>query len=97
MFYVRKLRAVLFDFGCSIKYDRCLVKAIEQLEEWIKNSKNRPSLEIRQAVYQYGIMSHHKPTWDIVFQLFLKEKDELEQIKLLNALSYVQDEQILTE
>lgn len=72
-------------------------EAGDRFDKWLSNSTIRPTPDIRGIVYYYGMKANgNEQNWEAVWNLYLKETDASEKVKLMSALSAVQNPTLLT-
>lgn len=92
-----KLRVTVVGFACAIGQPECVKEAGDRFDKWLSNSTIRPTPDIRSIVYYYGMKANgNEQNWEAVWNLYLKETDASEKVKLMSALSAVQNPTLLT-
>ena len=81
-------------------HPECMKKVGAMFTNWISNSTtrdtNRPSPDLRSLVYYHGMRSvGSEVEWNIMFEMFEKELDAQEKIKMQSALSAIKEPWIL--
>lgn len=93
-----KLRVTVLGFACAVGYAPCLKEAGDQFNKWLANSTVRPTPDLRGTVYYYGMLANgNEQNWNAVWDLFLKETDASEKVKLMSALAAVQNPTLLKQ
>ncbi|XP_032306951.1 glutamyl aminopeptidase [Drosophila ananassae] len=94
-----RLRVSVLSAACALGLPDCLQQAAQRFNSFLENpTTNRPSPDLRQLVYFYGIQqSTSQSTWEQVFTLFTEESDASEKSKLMEGLAAAQDPQWLFE
>ncbi|KAH8382119.1 hypothetical protein KR009_002030 [Drosophila setifemur] len=92
-----RLRVSILSAACALGLPDCLEQAAERFNSFLANpSVNRPSPDLRETVYYYGMQqSSSQSNWEQLFGLFVEETDASEKLKLMNGLAGVQDAQLL--
>lgn len=82
------LRVKVLASACSIGHESALQQAASAFNTWLANPETRPSPDIRDVVYYFGLQQvNTEAAWDQVWQLYLAETDAQEKLKLMNALA----------
>uniref|UniRef100_A0A8C4RWS6 Laeverin n=1 Tax=Erpetoichthys calabaricus TaxID=27687 RepID=A0A8C4RWS6_ERPCA len=84
--------------ACWLGFHECLQMASKIFREWIKNpTKEGLPLFIREVILSYGIESGSFQEWEIIWNIFLKQKDNKSDYsdELLFALSFSKEPWIL--
>ncbi|KAH8273103.1 hypothetical protein KR018_001059 [Drosophila ironensis] len=86
-----RLRIKVLSTACSLGHQSSLEQATTLFNQWLASPATRPSPDIRDVVYYYGLQQvNTEAAWDQVWQLYLNEDDAQEKLKLLNAVCSVQ-------
>lgn len=93
-------RNEILDLACSMDHPECMKKVGTMFTSWISDPKtrdaNRPSPDLRSLIYYYGMKSvGTEVEWNIMFEMFEKELDAQEKVKLQSALSAIKEPWIL--
>lgn len=84
------LRIKVLSAACSLGHESALQQAASAFNEWLANPETRPSPDIRDVVYYFGLQQvNTEAAWDKVWQLYLAEADAQEKLKLMNALAAI--------
>lgn len=84
----RLLRMKILDLGCASGLEECLTEANEMFTRWLENPEKRPHPDVRALVYSYGIKKGgSEKSWDLMWNLFLKEENAQEKVKLMEGLA----------
>lgn len=60
-------------------------------KKWLENPTQKPHPDLRASVYYFGMQSiGNEQIWNQVWDIFVKEQDAQEKVKLMSALSTVQ-------
>lgn len=80
------------DLACSFGHPTCLKKAAELFQEYLTDPQNKkPHPDLRSSVYYYGMQQiGNESIWDQMWEIYIKEQDAQEKVKLMSALSAVQ-------
>lgn len=90
------LRVSILTLACAMGLPDCLSEAADRFNTWLKNPTNRPSPELREVIYYYGMQeTSSESNWEELLELFKAESDPSEKLKLMYGLSGVQDAQLL--
>lgn len=83
--------------ACSFGHPICINKVTELFKEWLSNpALKKPHPDLRATVYFYGMHAiGNEKIWDQVWELFVKEQDAQEKVKLMSALSAIQQPWLL--
>ncbi|XP_032593665.1 glutamyl aminopeptidase isoform X2 [Drosophila grimshawi] len=84
------LRIKVLNSACSVGHESSLKQAATLFNQWLANPSTRPSADVRDVVYYYGMQEvNTEAAWDSVWQWYLGETDAQEKLKLMNALAAV--------
>lgn len=84
-------RTTVISFACYIGVPACLNAVGEEFTRWIANPEVRPDPDLRTIIYSYGMRTRgDEASWNIVWDLYLKETDAAEKQKLMGALNNIQ-------
>lgn len=96
LFLCSRLRVSILTAACALGVPDCLQQASERFSTFLENPTTRPSPDLREIVYYYGMQqSTSQSSWDQLFQLFVAETDASEKLKLMYGLSGVRNSQYL--
>lgn len=60
-------------------------------KKWLENPSQKPHPDLRSSVYYYGMQTiGDEKIWNQVWEIFVKEQDAQEKVKLMSALSAIQ-------
>ncbi|XP_026839621.1 glutamyl aminopeptidase [Drosophila erecta] len=91
-----RLRVSILTAACALGVPDCLQQASERFNAFLQNPSSRPSPDLREIVYYYGMQqSTSQSSWEQLFQLFVAETDASEKVKLMYGLSGVRNSQYL--
>ncbi|XP_039494016.1 glutamyl aminopeptidase [Drosophila santomea] len=91
-----RLRVSILSAACALGVPDCLQQASERFNAFLQNPSSRPSPDLREIVYYYGMQqSTSQSSWEQLFQLFVAETDASEKLKLMYGLSGVRNSQYL--
>lgn len=86
----------MLDLACRVGLKKCLDEAGVKFEDWLKDPQERPKPDVRGLVYTYGMqVKGNEENWPIVWDLFIKETDAQEKVKLMASLASVRDPSLL--
>ncbi|XP_044317726.1 glutamyl aminopeptidase isoform X2 [Drosophila rhopaloa] len=86
-----RLRIKVLSSACSLGHESSLQQAVTLFNQWLASPEIRPSPDIRDVVYYYGLQQvNTEAAWDQVWKLYLNETDAQEKLKLMNCLAAVQ-------
>ncbi|XP_044317734.1 glutamyl aminopeptidase-like, partial [Drosophila rhopaloa] len=86
-----RLRIKVLSSACSLGHESSLQQAVTLFNQWLASPETRPSPDIRDVVYYYGLQQvNTEAAWDQVWKLYLDETDAQEKLKLMNCLAAVQ-------
>lgn len=91
----RLARVSVLSLACSSDHAECLSQAEEKFNTWITVSTQPLSQDLRGIVYKYGMVNANEETWNKLLEVYLKETDATEKLKLLNGLANINDVTIL--
>lgn len=82
--------------ACSLGLESCLTEVGQQFNSWLADPVKRPSPDVRETVYYYGMQSvGNQQIWESVWQLFVQESDASEKSKLMYGLAAVPEPWLL--
>ncbi|SPP87880.1 glutamyl aminopeptidase isoform X2 [Drosophila guanche] len=85
-----RLRIKVLSSACAVGHVASLQQAVTLFNQWLVAPETRPSPDIRDVVYYYGLQQvNTEAAWDQVWQLYLAEADAQEKVRLMNALAAV--------
>ncbi|XP_068153828.1 glutamyl aminopeptidase isoform X2 [Drosophila tropicalis] len=85
-----RLRIKVLTAACGVGHENSLQQAATLFNQWLASPATRPSPDIRDVVYYYGLQQvNTEAAWDQVYQLYQAETDAQEKLKLMNALAAV--------
>ncbi|EDV93149.1 GH18428 [Drosophila grimshawi] len=91
-----RLRVTALGAACSLGLDACLTEGGQQFKIWLATPDKRPSPDVRETVYYYGMQSvGNQEIWEAVWELFISETDASEKSKLMYGLSAIQEPWLL--
>ncbi|XP_026835049.1 glutamyl aminopeptidase isoform X1 [Drosophila erecta] len=86
-----RLRIKVLSSASSLGHESSLQQSVTLFNQWLANPESRPSPDIRDVVYYYGMQQvNTEAAWDQVWKLYLEESDAQEKLKLMNCLTAVQ-------
>ncbi|XP_050744759.1 glutamyl aminopeptidase isoform X1 [Drosophila biarmipes] len=86
-----RLRIKVLGSACSLGHESSLQQAVTLFNQWLASPESRPSPDIRDVVYYYGLQQvNTEDAWDKMWKLYLEETDAQEKVKLMNGLAAVQ-------
>lgn len=89
-------RTTVISFACGVGVKACVDAVGDEFTKWIADPEVRPNPDLRTIVYVTGMESHGtEESWNIVWDLFLKETDASEKTKLMSSLSSIREPWIL--
>ncbi|XP_031335300.1 glutamyl aminopeptidase-like isoform X2 [Photinus pyralis] len=92
----RRVRSIILSFACQSGIADCLTTAKTKFDLWLKDpAKNPVSQELRNIVYHYGMEGGGKDEWFNLLNLYKKEIDANEKLKMLEALAAVKETWLL--
>lgn len=92
------LRTTVLGLACSMGIQQCIDEAGNQFNAWLLKPDARPSPDLRNLVYYYGMQSQgSEAKWNQMWSLYLSEQDAQEKSKLMYGLSGVQNPAILRQ
>ncbi|XP_037945830.1 glutamyl aminopeptidase-like [Teleopsis dalmanni] len=85
-----RLRVSVLTAACSLGVPDCLNEAATRFTSWLAIPEDKPHPDLREIVYYYGMQQIGKQEhWDKMLEIYLKEQDASEKIKLMYGLSAV--------
>lgn len=85
------------ELACSVGHEKCLKEAAGKFQDFLKNKAKKPAPDLRSIIYYYGMVAvGNEDIWNEIWDLFLKEQDASEKLKLMRALSGIQIPWILS-
>ncbi|XP_063912999.1 aminopeptidase A-like isoform X2 [Zophobas morio] len=90
-------RVVVLNLACAMDYDVALNESKTRFDEWILDPTVPISPNLRSIIYKFGMVTADEVTWNKVFDLFAKESDANEKLKLMNGLANVRNPSLLTK
>ncbi|XP_033233199.1 glutamyl aminopeptidase isoform X2 [Drosophila pseudoobscura] len=85
-----RLRIKVLSSACGVGHESSLQQAVTLFNQWLATPETRPSPDIRDVVYYYGLQQvNTEAAWDQVWKLYLAETDAQEKLRLMNALAAV--------
>ncbi|CAH0559336.1 unnamed protein product [Brassicogethes aeneus] len=92
----RLARVVVLNLACSVDHEECLAAATEKFNEWIQNIETVSlSQDLRGLIYQFGMKTANESTWNKMADVYVKESDANEKLKILKGLASVNKEDLL--
>lgn len=91
-FFFSKFRITILELACSFGHSLCLEQTVSIFRRWLDDPvHNKPHPDLRSTVYYYGMQTvGDEKIWDQVWDIFIREQDAQEKVKLMNALSAIQ-------
>ncbi|KAJ6640396.1 Glutamyl aminopeptidase, partial [Pseudolycoriella hygida] len=90
------LRTTVLNFACAVGLPECLTEVGNKFNDWLKNTDLRPSPDLRNIVYYYGMASAgNSQNWEVVWGVYMSEPDASEKAKLIYGLSGIKHTEIL--
>lgn len=90
-FICSNFRTTILSLACSFGHPQALNRVVSLFKQWLENPQQKLHPDLRSAVYYYGIQSSgNEEIWNKVWEIFIKEQDAQEKVKLMNALSAIQ-------
>lgn len=82
-----------------MEHPKCMSRVGEEFSKWINSDDRdtaRPTPDLRSLIYFYGMRSvGGEMEWNKMFELFEKEQDATEKVKLQSALAAIREPWIL--
>ncbi|RZC34917.1 glutamyl aminopeptidase [Asbolus verrucosus] len=95
--HLKKLaRVVVLNLACILDYDDALNESNSRFNEWMADNSTPISPNLRTIIYKFGMVTAHEKTWQQLFEIFTKENDANEKLKLMNGLANVRNPSLLT-
>ncbi|PNF17921.1 hypothetical protein B7P43_G02198 [Cryptotermes secundus] len=94
----RLLRPTVVELACNVGVPECISEVVAVFKNWISNASSvqKPHPDLRSIVYSYGMkLAGGEKEWNIMWNLYLKETDAQEKIKLLLGLAHSSEPWIL--
>lgn len=84
-------RTTILSLACSFGHPQALSNVTTMFQKWLENPSNKPHPDLRASVYYFGMQSiGNEQIWNQVWDIFVKEQDAQEKVKLMSALSAIQ-------
>ncbi|KRT86161.1 Peptidase, partial [Oryctes borbonicus] len=91
----RRARVTVLSLACKMGHADCLEQATQRFEAWL--NENEPlSQDLRTIVYNYGAAGSDAANWEKMYDIFVKESDAAEKLKLMHGLTFSNDPALLT-
>ncbi|KAL1492044.1 hypothetical protein ABEB36_012545 [Hypothenemus hampei] len=94
--HLRRLtRVVVLTLACVVDHEDCINQAQEKFNNWIVNTEEALSQDLRSIAYKYGMVNANESTWYKLLEVYEAETDANEKLKLINGLANVNNEDLL--
>jgi glutamyl aminopeptidase len=96
----RRLRTTILNLACSCGYEECLSAVTVPFVNWINDPTDpnkKPKVNTRHLIYNFGIerKGAEGSYWDKMWDLYKKETDPQEKLKMMISLTYVKEDTLL--
>lgn len=82
------MRVTTLTAACSFGLPECVQEVVKRFNAYLANPENKPEPDLRELIYYYGMQNAGTPeAWEQMWQMFLKESDASEKVKLMYGLS----------
>ncbi|GJQ82073.1 hypothetical protein Trydic_g6945 [Trypoxylus dichotomus] len=91
----RRARVTILTLACKMGHEGCLTQATQRFDGWLNNDEEL-SQDLRTIVYNYGVAGSNTPSWEQMYDIFVKETDAAEKLKLMHGLTFASDPTLLS-
>ncbi|KAK9505908.1 hypothetical protein O3M35_009875 [Rhynocoris fuscipes] len=90
------LKSTLANLAVRMELPSAMMKVNELFNNWITNKSDIPSVDYKAIVFTYGMKGENlESNWNQLWNLYLKEEDPQQKVRLMVALASVSDEQLI--